>query len=325
MPTVPETPRFDVLVLGSFVADVSFRVPRLPAWGETLLGSSFTLGPGGKGSNQAIAAARAGARVQMVTRLGADEFGEIARKLWAESGVDASLVQIADVPTGSAAILIDEVRGENGIIIVPGACFTLNLEHVNSVASAIEGAGVLLTQLELPLPTVERGLRIAHEAGVATILNPAPAPDTALPSGLLQTVEYLIPNESEAARLTGLPVTTSQEAEAAARALQGRGARYVIVTLGERGSVVCPPGESATFISTRRAGEVLETTGAGDAFCGAFAAKIAEGADVLAAASFASAGGGISVTRAGAAASMPTRSEIEGLLAAERASAKPGC
>jgi ribokinase len=301
-----------IVVLGSFVADVAFRAARLPAWGETLMGSGFALGPGGKGSNQAVAAARAGAAVQMLSRLGDDAFGRLARDTWAADGIDASLVENCVTPTGSAAILIDEVKGENAIIVVPGACFTLAPKDVEAAGDAIRSAGVLLSQLELPLDTVERGLQVAREAGVRTILNPAPA--QALSDSMLRLADFLIPNESEAALLTGLPVESVAQAETAARVLLGRGARCVIVTLGAQGVLVCAEGADAVMVDAFNAGPVLETTGAGDAFCGGFAAALSEGASVLEAARFGCATAGISVTRAGTAPSMPRRSEIEQLL-----------
>jgi ribokinase len=301
-----------IVVLGSFVADVAFRAARLPAWGETLMGSAFALGPGGKGSNQAVAAARAGADVQMLSRLGDDAFGRLARDTWAADGIDASLVENSATPTGSAVILIDEVKGENAIIVVPGACFTLSPKDVDAAGDAIRAAGVLLTQLELPLETVERGLHVAREAGVRTILNPAPA--QALSDTMLGLADFFVPNESEAALLTGLPVESKTQAEAAARVLLGRGARCVIVTLGAQGALVCEAGAEAQLVNAFNAGPVLETTGAGDAFCGGFAAALSEGASVLDAARFGCATAGISVTRAGTAPSMPRRSEIEALL-----------
>jgi ribokinase len=303
-----------ILVLGSFVADVAFRAARLPAWGETLMGSGFALGPGGKGSNQAVAAARAGAEVQILSRLGDDAFGRLARDTWAADGIDASLVENCATPTGSAVILIDELKGENAIIVVPGACFTLAPKDVEAAGDAIRSAGVLLTQLELPLETVECGLRVAREARVRTILNPAPAQE--LSDTMLGLADFLIPNESEAALLTGLPVESVVQAEEAARVLLRRGARCVIVTLGAQGALVCAEGADAQLVSAFNAGPVLETTGAGDAFCGGFAAALSEGASVLEAARFGCATAGISVTRAGTAPSMPRREEIEALLGA---------
>jgi ribokinase len=303
-----------VLVLGSFVADVAFRASRLPAWGETLMGSGFALGPGGKGSNQAVAAARAGARVQMASKLGDDSFGELARGTWAEAGIDDSLTPNCGTATGAAAILIDEARGENAIIVVPGACFTITAEEVDGIADAIRSAKIFLTQLEMPVAIVERGLRIAREAGVTTILNPAPAPTTPLPDGLLALADFFVPNETEAAILTGLPVETIEQAERAAAALQQRGARNVILTLGARGALVRTAAGETTLVAAIGAGPVVETTGAGDAFCGGLAAALAEEQPLLEAVRFGCATAGISVTRHGTAPSMPRRTEIESLL-----------
>jgi len=303
-----------VLILGSFVADTAFRTPRLPAWGETLMGTTFTLGPGGKGSNQAVAAARAGAPVQILSKLGDDAFGQMARDLWASDHIDASLVTTSTTPTGAAAILIDEARGENAIIVVPGACFTLTPDEVTAAAPAIQSAAIFLTQLELPLDTVHRGLTLARQANVPTILNPAPAPPSPLPPELIALSDYLIPNETEAALLTNLPVTTLEEASTAAIALQSRGARNVIITLGANGALLLQQDTTATHIPAFNAGPVLETTGAGDAFCGAFAAALAEGQPPIQAVRFACATAAISVTRQGTAPSMPTRHEIDALL-----------
>lgn len=300
-----------VLVMGSFVADVAFRAARLPAWGETLMGETFALGPGGKGSNQAVAAARAGAAVRMFSKLGDDAFGKLARETWKADGIDAELVLESATATGAAAILIDAVRGENAIIVVPGACYTLTPEEVDAAAAEIGAAKVFLTQLELPLDAVERGLEIAKAAGVVTILNPAPA--CPLPDWMIALADYLIPNESEAALLTGLPVDTVEDAERAADALLARGAGTVIVTLGARGALLRSGGVT-TMIPAFDAGPVVETTGAGDAFCGAFAAALAEGMGPVEAARFASAAAGISVTRAGTAPSMAQRTEIESLM-----------
>lgn len=304
-----------VLVLGSFVADVAFRASRLPVWGETLMGSSFALGPGGKGSNQAVAAARAGAQVKMACKLGDDTFGQLARKTWADAGVDASLTKNCDTATGAAAILIDEVRGENGIIVVPGACFTITTEELDAMADAIRGAHIFLTQLEMPVEIVERGMKIAREAGVTTILNPAPAPPKPLPDSMLALADYVVPNESEAAILTGLPVESVEQAERAAVALQQRGARNVILTLGARGALVRTEDGDVAVVYAFNAGPVVETTGAGDAFCGGFAAALAEDIPLLDAVRFGCATAGISVTRPGTAPSMPKRVEIDALLA----------
>ena len=308
-----------VFILGSFVADVAFRMSRLPAWGETLMGDTFALGPGGKGSNQAVAAAKAvggaGMSVKFLSKVGDDAFGQLARATWAAAGVDASLVKNASVATGAAAILIDSAKGENAIVVVPGACFTLTPAEVDEAGDAIRSASVFLTQLELALDTVERGLQLAREAGVPTILNPAPAPEKPLPDVLLALSDYFIPNETEAALLTGLPVETVEQAKAAAAALQARGARNVILTLGVRGALVVTEDGEATVVPSFSVGPVVETTGAGDAFCGGFATALAEGQSLLEAVRFGCATAGISVTRAGTAPSMPSRAEIDAVLA----------
>ena len=303
-----------VLVLGSFVADCAFRAARLPAWGETLMGSSFVLGPGGKGSNQAVAAARAGAATRMLSKLGGDAFGQLARDVWRSAGVDDSLTKDCNTPTGAAAILLDEAKGENAIIVVPGACFTLSPEEVDAAAETIRSVDVFLTQLELSLPTVQRGLEIARSAGVPTILNPAPAPTQPLPAELFTLSDYFIPNETEAALLTGLPVESIEQAKAAAEALKAKGARNVIVTLGAKGALVCPQDGETCMVEAFTAGPVVETTGAGDAFCGGFATGLAEGMALLDAVRFGCAAAGISVTRPGTAPSMPSRAEIDALL-----------
>lgn len=302
-----------VLILGSFVVDVAFRAARLPAWGETIMGSSFALGPGGKGSNQAVAAARAGAQVQFFSKVADDTFGQFGRALWSAEGIDALLTGLSDVATGSAAILLDERTGENAIIVVPGACFTLTPAEVEDAAPTIQAASVFLTQLELPLDTVAAGLRTARAAEVTTILNPAPAP-APLPKELIALADYFIPNETEAAILAGLPVETIEQAEQAADVLLSRGAKNVILTLGGRGSLL-RNANGSILVPAFNAGPIHDTTGAGDAFCGAFAAALAEGLAPAAAARFASAAAGISVTRAGTAPSMPRRAEIEALLA----------
>src|SRR5581483_1088944 len=244
-----------------------------------------------------------------------DTFGQLARKTWADAGIDASLTPNCDVATGAAAILIDEVRGENGIIVVPGACFTITAEELDAMADAIRSAHIFLTQLEMPVGIVDCGMRIAREARVTTILNPAPAPPQPLSDSMLALADFLVPNESEAAILTGLPVETIDQAERAAAALQQRGACNVILTLGARGALVRTADGDSTIVDAFNAGPALETTGAGDAFCGGFAAALAEDMPLLDAVRFGCATAGISVTRHGTAPSMPKRAEIDALIA----------
>ncbi|MEG9437538.1 ribokinase [Edaphobacter sp. HDX4] len=301
-----------ILVLGSFVADLAFHVNALPAWGETRMGSSFVIGPGGKGSNQAVAAARAGGDVCFITKLGNDSFGEMARSLYRDEGIDASFIASTSQATGAAAIILDERRGENAIIIVPGACFELTAEEVARAEQAIAASSIFIAQLELPVAVVEHGLRLARKHGVRTILNPAPA--MPLPDSIYGLCDYITPNETEAAALTGIEVEDVDAAERAAEALLNRGVANIAITLGANG-VLLKNHELTAHLPAIDAGPVLETTGAGDAFNGGLAVALAEGRGLEEAARFACAAAGISVTRAGTAPSMPRREEIEAVLA----------
>ncbi|MES2390680.1 MAG: ribokinase [Acidobacteriota bacterium] len=300
-----------VTVMGSFVADLAFRMERLPAWGETLMGPSFVMGPGGKGSNQAVAAARAGGKVSFISKLGPDPFGEMARKLYATEGIDTQFLFSTEEPTGAAAILIDAVKGENAIIVVPGACFGVTPAEVDQARELIAASSVFVAQLELSLPVVMHGLKLAHSLGVPTILNPAPA--MSLPESIYADVDYITPNETETAALTGVVVNGVEDAEKAADAFLARGVRNAIITLGAQGAFVKNAHVKA-HVPAVSAGNVLETTGAGDAFNGGFAVALSEGMDLVEAVRFGCATAGISVTRAGTAPSMPTRAEIDALL-----------
>ena len=298
--------------MGSYVADLAFRTPRLPRWGETVMGTSFSLGPGGKGSNQAVAAARLRADVVFITKLGRDTFGELALRTYKAEGIDTGFVfQSTEHATGGAAIIIDEVKGENAIVVVPGACFHLSADEVSRAESAITDSAIFLTQLELPISLVEHGLRLARKLSVPTILNPAPARE--LPSSIYPLCDYLIPNETEAAALGGVEVSNLADAERAAEALLTRGAGNVVVTLGAQGALV-KNARLVQHVPAFDAGPVVETTGAGDAFSGGFAVALAEGMDIVSAVRFGCAVAGISVTRPGTAPSMPQRSEVEKLL-----------
>jgi ribokinase len=300
-----------VTILGSYVADLAFRIDRLPAWGETRMGQSFQLGPGGKGSNQAVAAARSGTDVTFISKLGPDPFGDIARTLYRNEGIDTQFIFSTPNPTGAAVILIDAAHGENAIVVVPGACFELTPDEVDQAAQAIAASAIFVTQLELPLPTVLHGLQLARTRNVPTILNPAPA--APLPDVIYPLCDYLTPNETEASALTGISVTDLASAEQAANALLARGVRNVILTLGAQGAFI--KNHTLTqHIPAINAGPVVETTGAGDAFNGGLATALAEGRNLIESTKFACAVAGISVTRPGTAPSMPHRSEIDALL-----------
>ena len=301
-----------IVVLGVFVADTAYRAPRPPKMGETIMGDSFALGPGGKGSNQAVAAAMAGGTVHMITRLGTDPFADMALATWKKAGVIPAITQHVDSYTGAAYIYIESGTGNNAIIICPGVAATISTADIDANADLIRSANVFITQLEQPLPAALHALRIARAGGAKTILNPAPA--APLLDGMLALCDYVTPNESEAEALTGLPVTTIAEATVAAQKLRQMGAGAVIITLGDKGALY--HDATQTFLTPAiSAGPVLETTGAGDAFNGGFATAIAEGMTAQNAVRFGCATAGISVTRAGTAPSMPSRAEIEALLA----------
>lgn len=305
-------PGKQVTVMGTFVADLAFRTKHLPTWGATILGSEFRLGPGGKGSNQAVAAARLGGKVSFISKIGRDTLGALALNTYKEEGIDTQfLYETEEHATGGATIIVDETTGENAIVVVPGAAFQLTCADVDRARDLIAKSSVFMTQLELPVAVVEHALRLAHSLGVTTILNPAPA--LQLPERLYPLCDYMTPNESEAAGLTEQPVTSITEAERAADTLLARGVRNVIITLGAQGAVA-KNSHFAKHVPAIDAGPVLETTGAGDAFNGGFAIALAEGLEVAQAVRFGCAVAGISVTRYGTAPSMPGRSEVDALL-----------
>lgn len=299
-----------IAILGIFVADTTYLAGRLPEIGETLPGSGFILGPGGKGSNQAVAAARAGAEVSFISRLGDDAFGAMARDLWHREGI-RPVVAVDAAPTGAAMIFVNDTTGENAIIVYSGAAANLSPADLDAARAAIEGASVFICQLEQPAATALRGLEIARAAKVTTIFNPAPA--VAFDPAFYPLVDYITPNETETTMLTGIAVDDLASARQAADVFLARGVGAALITLGVRGALL----HSATHslhIPVISAGETIDTTGAGDAFNGAFAAALARGELPEAAARFAAAAAGISVTRRGAAASMPTHGEAHDLL-----------
>lgn len=299
-----------VCVVGSLNVDLVVKVPRLPAVGETVTGGVFATFPGGKGANQAVAAARLGARAFMVGRVGEDDFGRRARAALEREGVDVAFVRSdPEAATGVALIGVDP-QGRNLILVAPGANARVSPDDVERAGEVIRSASLLLLQLEIPMETVRRAAEIAHEAGVRVVLDPAPA--APLPEALYPLVDVINPNEIEARALTGLPVGSVEEAVRAAEVLQGRGARAAVVKLGEHGAV---------YASAEARGHVpafdvpaQDTTAAGDAFAAALGVGLAEGKPLVDAVRFANAAAALKVTRMGAQ-SMPTRSEVEALLA----------
>lgn len=306
-------PRKPIMIMGVFAVDLAFSVKSLPTWGETVLGSEFVIGPGGKGSNQAVAAARLGGNVCFLTKVGKDMFSEIAYRTHREAGVSTEFIlEAAGQTTGAAAIILDEKSRENAIVVTPGAANALTFDDIDHAKERIASASCFMTQLELSLNLVEYGLRVARSVGIPTILNPAPACDCT--DAFLSLCDYATPNEIEAMALTGVRIETLDDADRAATALLRRGVRNVILTLGPRGAYI-KNAELTQYIPAFHAGPVVESTGAGDAFNGGLAVGLSEGMDIIDATRFGCAVAGISVTRQGTAPSMPHRHEVDSLMA----------
>lgn len=301
-----------VVILGIFVADLAFMGDRMPKIGETIAGSGFKMGPGGKGSNQSVAAARAGAKVTFISKIGRDTFGEIAQKTWKAEGINAQVGLSDTDPTGVAFIYVNDKTGENAIIVYPGAAGTLSPADVDAAAAQIRGAKVFVTQLEQPVAAAQRALEIAKAAGVTTIFNPAPAEP--FPAALFPLCDYIAPNESEAAALVGFALDSLDDARRAGDALLAKGARNALITLGERGALLHSRTNSI-HVPAVAAGTVIDTAGAGDAFVGGFAAAIADGTAPAEAVRFGCTVAGLSVTKRGTAPAMPSRAEIDAMLA----------
>jgi len=301
-----KTPR--IVVIGSSNTDMVVRTARLPAPGETVTGGQFLLAAGGKGANQAVAAARLGAEVTLVAKVGADMFGDQAIAGYRKEGIFTDfLFRDPQNPTGVALILVDQ-RGENLISVASGANHALVPEDVQRAAERIRSADVVLLQLEIPLPTVACAAQLAAEAGVPVILDPAPAPAGPLDPSLLGHVAYVKPNETEAERLTGIPVRDEPSArQAAARLLEG-GVRHAIITMGAKGALWVER-ERSGFVPGHRV-EAVDSTAAGDAFSGALACALARGLALDEAVRYAGVVGALSVTRLGAQPSLPTEEEV---------------
>lgn len=303
-----------IVVIGSSNTDMIVQLDRIPRPGETVLGGEFSTAAGGKGANQAVAAARAGGDVTFVARVGCDVYGDQALAGFERDGIHTDFVfRDPRAPSGVALICVAK-DGENSIAVAGGANQRLSTADVTRARPAIEKASVVVLQLETPLATVEAAARLASQAGVRVILNPAPA--RPLPNRLLARVSVLTPNETEAERLTGISVTDDASARAAAARLLAKGVRTVILTLGARGA----------FVATQDGGEMVrgfrvkavDTTAAGDVFNGSLAVALAEGRSLIEAVRFANAAAAISVTRQGAQPSAPRRREVEAWLARSR-------
>ena len=303
-----------VVVTGSFIVDIAVFTPRFPADGETVSGKNIKFGPGGKGSNQATAANRAGAEVIMITKVGTDFMSDIARTHYQNENMTQKYVYTQDNgETGSAIIEINMETAENRIIVLKGANAAITEEEINRAEEEFKTCDVMLTQLESSEASVVESIRLARSYGKIVVLNPAPA--SKINEAILKDVDYITPNETEAEFFTGIRVTDEKTAEQAANCLLAKGVKNVIITLGKAG-VYAKTKEYQGIVPSFRV-KAVDTTGAGDAFNGGFCAALAEGKNVKDAILFANALAAISVTRQGTSPAMPYREEIEKMLKGE--------
>ena len=291
-----------VVVIGSSNTDMTIKGDRLPKPGETVLGGEFRMGPGGKGANQAVAAQRLGADVSFICKVGRDIFGDNAISGYQKEGIDCSRILRSDKASGTALILVDG-NAENCIAVAPGANADLTPEDVDSVADVICSADYLILQLEIPVESVLRAAKIAHEAGVYVILNPAPA--CHLPDELFGYISLITPNQTESALLSGV----GDNLDAAVEKLMQLGVKDVVVTLGSKGSLVISEG-AKTLVPSLKV-KAVDTTAAGDTFCGALCVALSEGCSLVDAAGFATKASALTVQKMGAQDSIPFRSDIK--------------
>lgn len=297
-----------IVVLGSCNTDMVVRVAHLPQPGETIIGSDFMINQGGKGANQAVAVSRLGGHVSFVARVGNDGFGQQSVKLLKSEGIDVSYVKLTEgVSTGVALIPVDS-NGENCIIVDSGANAKLSEQDVLSAREIIESADVLLMQLETPINTVLAAAKMAHEHGALVVLNPAPFPQQPLPLDLLRLVDIITPNETEASMMSGVQVVDEESASKAIVKIQSMGVGTVILTAGGKGAYTMKEGVLCHIPAFPT--HVVDTTAAGDTFCGALCVSLCEGSSLEDAIRFANKAASISVTRVGAWCSIPHRSEL---------------
>jgi ribokinase len=300
-----------IIVFGSINMDLVTKSPRLPMAGETLQGYEFFTAPGGKGANQAVAAARLGIPTQIVGRLGDDEFGRQLQRSLQESGVNTDRILVDQAASSGVAVITVDDAGENNIIIVAGTNGRVNHQDIDRLTDLLPGAAALLLQLEIPLPAVIAAAQAARRAGVSVILDPAPAKGD-IPPELYPLVDIITPNEIEASQLVGFPVDGPEAAAKASAELRQWGVGSVIVKLGDRG-VFCATGEETFFVPAFSV-QAVDTVAAGDAFNGGLAAALAEGRSLPEAVVWGAAAGAISATKAGAQPSLPDRETFNNFL-----------
>jgi len=301
-----------VVVVGSANMDMVAFAPKLPAPGETVLGSRFEMACGGKGANQAVACARLGAETWFIGRVGMDAFGDMLLQSFREAGVRIDFVRHdPETPSGVALIFVDET-GQNEIVVAPGANGRVSREDIDAASVVWDGAKALLVQFEIPLSTVGYAIGEASRHGAIVVVNPAPAPREPLPEEWFGLVDVWTPNEREIEGLTGIAVTDLESAEQAAKALLDKGAKAVVLTLGANGSLLATHEFTRHFPAFQV--QAIDATAAGDAFAAALTVKLAEGAPLEEAVIFANAAGALACTKVGAQPSMPTRNEVENFL-----------
>ena len=294
-----------ILVIGSSNTDMTIKSGRLPSIGETVLGGVFRMGPGGKGANQAVAAKRLGGDVEFVCKLGRDVFGDNAIESYVKEGIGTSHILRSDKASGTALILVD-AKADNCIAVAPGANADLSPEDIRSLAPVIQSADYLILQLEIPVDSVIEAARIAHEAGVYVILNPAPA--CTLPAALFSYISLCVPNQTEISLLGDVEVTDDSSLNLAVRNVREKGISDVVVTLGSRGSLVIS-GNQRVFVPSHKV-KAVDTTAAGDTFCGAIAVGLSEGMTLVEASCFATRASALTVQKMGAQESIPFRKDI---------------
>jgi ribokinase len=297
----------DISVLGIFVADISFLGPKIPSVGETILGNNYNIGPGGKGCNQAIAIARLGKKVNFISKIGKDDYGQLALNTLNQNKIDTStIIQSSKHQTGVAGIMVDKKTGKNAINVITGAPSTLTVDEINQSIDTIKNSKIFLTQLEIPKDVTFYSLKKAKENNVLTILNPAPASE--ISKEIFNYVDYFTPNETEAEFYTGIKITNEKEAKEASIKLLNLGLKKIIITLGEKGLFYSDGTEEIYLKATPV--KSIDTTGAGDAFNGGLAVALSENKSIKECLELANKVAGISTTKLGAGNSMPTKKDL---------------
>jgi ribokinase len=302
-----------ITVVGSFAVGMTIRTSRMPIFGETLIGCDFDMGPGGKGSNQAVGAARMGGQSSLVATIGDDKLGEIATEMYAREGVNTTYLRKSKQLATGVGLIILNGAGENGIILDMSANELMDPPYVDHAEALIAASDVVMAVLEIPVPAAARAMELGRKHGVRTILNPAPA--AALDETVLRNCDIVTPNESELRILLGLAPNDPTPTPELARQLQARGAKTVIVTMGEKGSLLLSPGFAEPQAVPGVRVDVVDTTGAGDAFNAGLAVALGEGKEILAAVRFANCAGALACTKLGVIPSMAHRAAVDELYA----------